>query len=74
MRGDSSAVKGMLGRRGTGKIKHLEVKQLWLQDQCRSGKILFEKVPRSRNPSDALTHHYTSAEASVHFGALSIAS
>jgi len=74
MRGDSSAVKGLLGRRGAGKIKRLEVKQQWLQDQCRSGKILFEKVPRSRNPSDALTHHYTSAEASVHFGALSIAS
>ena len=28
--GDSAAVKGILARRGCGKVKHLEVKQLWL--------------------------------------------
>ena len=30
--GDSSAVKGILARRGCGKVKHLEVKQLWFQE------------------------------------------
>ena len=49
--GDSSAVKGILARRGCGKVKHLEVKQLWLQEQVRSGKVDFQKD----NPSGALT-------------------
>ena len=57
--GDSSAVKYILARRGCGKVKHLEVKQLWLQEQVRSGKVQFQKISRKNNPSDALTHHYT---------------
>ena len=57
--GNSSAVKGILARRGYGKIKHLEVKQLWLPEQVRSGKVDIQKVSRKSNPSDGLTHHYT---------------
>eukprot|EP00974_Lingulodinium_polyedra_P053973 5190016-Lingulodinium_polyedra.AAC.1 len=49
---DSSAVKGMLFRKGCGKVKHIEVKQLWLQEKVRSGAIGYEKVPRSRHPGD----------------------
>ena len=51
--GDSSAVKGILARRGCGKVKHLEVKQLWLQEQVRSGKIEFQKISRKNNLCDA---------------------
>lgn len=29
---DSSAAKGILQRSGSGKIQHLEVRQLWAQD------------------------------------------
>ena len=65
--GDSSEVKGILARRGCGKVKHLEVKLLWLQEQVRSGKVEFQKISRKNNPSDALTHHYTRKEAKKHF-------
>lgn len=65
--GDSSAVKGMLARKGCGKVKHIEVKQLWLQEKVRTGVIEFDKIPRNLNPGDAFTHHYTAAEAKVHF-------
>ena len=51
--GDSSAVKGILACRGCGKVKHLEVKQLYLQEQVRSGKVEFQKISRKNNPSDA---------------------
>ena len=47
-------------------MKHLEVKQLWLQEQVRSGKVDFQKVPRKSNPSDALTH-CTKEDAKKHF-------
>ena len=65
--GDSSAVKGILARRGCGKVEHLEEKQLWLQEQVRSGKVEFQKISRKNNPSNALTHHYTREEAKKHF-------
>ena len=44
--GDSSAVKGILARRGYGQVKHLDVKQLGFQEQVRSGKVDFHKVSR----------------------------
>ena len=64
--GDSSAVKGILARRGCGKVKHLEVKQLWLQEQVRSGKVEFQKISRKNNPKrciDAPLHERGSEEA-----------
>ena len=63
---DSSAVKFILARRGYGKVKHLEVRQLWLQEQVRPGKVDFHKVSRQHNPSGALTHR-TKEEAKKHF-------
>ena len=72
--GDSSAVKGILARRGCGKVNHLELKQLWLQEQVRSGKVEFQKMSWSMNPSDALTHHYTKEDAKKHFKHMSIES
>ena len=69
---DSSAVKGILARRGCGKVKHLEVKQLWLQEQVRSGKIEFQKISRKNNLCDALTHHYTREEVKKHFSHMGI--
>ena len=32
IKGDSAACTGILSREGAGKIKHVEVKQLWLQE------------------------------------------
>ena len=65
--GDCSAVKGILARRGCGKVQHHEVKQLWLQEQVRSGKVEFQKITRNNKPSDAVTHHNTKEEANKHF-------
>ena len=65
--GDSSVVKAMLARNGYGKLTPIEGKQLWLQEKVRAGAVEFNKIPRTLNPGDACTHHYTAAEAKVHF-------
>ena len=57
LKSDSSAAQGILSRRGSGKVKHLETKQLWLQDKVRTGKLSIQKVSRQMNPADVLTHH-----------------
>lgn len=36
---DASAAKGITARRGAGKIRHIEISQLWIQDRVRSGKV-----------------------------------
>ena len=53
---DASACKGMLLRHGTGKVKHLSVKQLWAQECVRAYDVQIQRVPREQNPSDVLTH------------------
>eukprot|EP00972_Heterocapsa_arctica_P056678 8366345-Heterocapsa_arctica.AAC.1 len=36
---DSSAARTIVARRGVGRLKHLEIRELWLQDQMRGGQV-----------------------------------
>lgn len=63
---DSSAAKGILHRQGAGKVKHLECRQLWVQEKIANKIITCSKVPREKNLADALTHHWTTAEGTRH--------
>ena len=65
--GDCAPLQGLLERRGTGRVKHLELRQLWMQEKIREQKLKFIKVPRDLNCSDALTHHWSKAEGEKHF-------
>ena len=56
--GDSTACQGTLHRERAGKVKHLEVRQLWLQSHIRDGRIRFQKIPREVNSADAMTKHW----------------
>ena len=53
---DASACRGMLLRHGAGKVKHLSVKQLWSQEVVQCFNVQIDRVPRSENPADLLTH------------------
>ena len=61
LRGDSSAALGIVARKGCGKVKHLSVKQLWLQERIAGKEVTVLKVPRFENVADALTHHWSRA-------------
>ena len=58
IQGDSSACHGVLHREGSGRIKHLALKQLWLQSHVKPGEIVFEKVPRASNTADSLVKYW----------------
>ena len=68
--GDSTACFGVLHREGTGRIKHIEVRQLWLQSNVKAGEISVVKIPREVNPADALAKSWNS-EGPGHFKRLS---
>ena len=52
---DASAARGIASRRGLGKVKNIEVNQLWIQDMVGRGRIRIHKVGTEENLADALT-------------------
>ena len=63
---DASAAKGISMRRGLGKVRHIEVNQLWLQDCIHKGRIELEKVDGKKNIADALTKPVEGPDLIVH--------
>ena len=60
---DSSAALGTASRIGIGKIKHLDVGWLWIQDLVKQGKVILRKINGKVNPADLLTKPKSAAEA-----------
>jgi chemotaxis response regulator CheB len=63
---DASAAKGIASRRGLGKVRHIDVSQLWLQDRVSKGEIIIEKVSTHNNIADAMTKHVDSGKLNSH--------
>ena len=51
---DASAAIGIANRLGAGKVRHIEVCQLWVQDLAASGKLSINKIGTKLNLADAL--------------------
>ena len=56
---DSSAAKSFVSRRGLGKMRHLELRDLWLQREVGEGRVLVKKALGTENPADAMTKFLT---------------
>ena len=56
---DASAARGVLMRQGVGKVRHLQVQHLWLQQNVAAGELTIAKIPRLENYADALTHPWS---------------
>ena len=52
---DSTAALGMVYRKGVGKVRHIEVQYLWIQDEVYKKKVSVLKVGTRDNPADMLT-------------------
>jgi len=59
---DSSAALGVVGRKGAGKLRHVRVGQLWVQEKAESGELRYRKVKGTENPADLMTKALTGAE------------
>ncbi len=69
---DSSAAIGICRRSGIGKVRHLAVAQLWVQDLVRSGECRLHKVLGTENPADLMTKPLARAEIDGHLGRLGL--
>ena len=54
---DASAAIGIARRRGLGKVRHLDVTDLWVQEKVRSKAVALLKIAGDKNPADALTKY-----------------
>ena len=54
---DSSAALGIIVRKGVGKIRHLDVGAMWIQDLRGKGGIYVMKVKGTSNPADQVTKY-----------------
>ena len=54
---DASAAKAIASRRGLGKLRHLAVHLLWLQQRVASEDLSISKVKGEHNPADILTKY-----------------
>ncbi len=52
---DSSAAIGAAQRKGNGKLRHVRVGMLWIQEKVEEGELDLSKVPGEDNPADAMT-------------------
>ena len=60
---DASAAIGIVRRSGFGKLRYLNMRYLWLQDQVAAGKGW-------SNPADLVTKHLAQAAVTKHFNSL----
>ena len=69
---DSSAAIGICRRCGIGKVRHLAVAQLWVQDLVRSKACRLYKVLGTENPADLMTKPLPRTEIDGHLARLGL--
>ena len=55
VRSDATAAIGMVKREGLGRVRHLAVGDLWVQQRVRQGDLSVSKWPGKENPADMMT-------------------
>lgn len=56
---DSSAALAIAKRKGAGKLRHIHVSALWIQDAQDRGETEFKKILGTQNPADLMTGYLT---------------
>ena len=63
---DSSAAMGMVARKGMGRVRHIEVGELWIQDAVKAKLLTVNKVKGEDNPAGILTKHVEHVKTQQH--------
>ena len=69
---DSSAAKSFVCRRGLGRMRHIEIRDLWLQKEVREGRLKVMKITGSENPADLMTKILNVGEIKERLGGLNL--
>ena len=69
---DSTAATSFVSRRGLGKMRHVEIRDVWLQREIGEGRVWVFKVKGDENPADLMTKILKLEEIRTRLGRLSI--
>ena len=61
VKSDVTAAIGICRRRGLGRVRHIAVSDLWIQERVRGGDLRLSKVLGHENLADLLTKHVEKA-------------
>ena len=71
---DATAAIGIARRRGMGKIRHLDVMDLWVQEKFTSKAASVDKVLGTEKPADILTKYVERASLTAALAKLGVLS
>jgi hypothetical protein len=69
---DSSAAKSFASRRGLGKMRHVDTRELWLQEEVLQSRVVVRKVWGEENPADLMTKYLATSIIRGHLSRLCI--
>ena len=69
---DATAAIGICRRRGLGRIRHLAVADLWVQDRLAGGDFKLSKIKGTGNPADCLTKYLDNKTLMKHAAAMGL--
>ena len=72
IRSDAVAAIGMVKRQGLGRVRHLAVADLWVQQRSKNGEVCYRKLEGSRNTSDIMTKPVDKDTLEKHLKALGL--
>ena len=59
---DSSAALAAVHRKGNGRLRHVRVGHLWIQQMSEDGGVQYQKVDGGLNPADLMTKTLTAGK------------
>ena len=69
---DSSGAKSFASRRGSGRVRHIETKWLWLQHAVATGRFRMQKILGVNNPADVFTKFLTLSDMKAKLGFVNV--
>ena len=70
IKSDAVAAIGIVKRQGLGRVRHLAVADLWIQQKAKEGSIHFQKLPGKENTSDIMTKAVEAETLNRHMSSL----
>ena len=72
IKSDAVAAIGIVKRQGLGRVRHLAVADLWVQQRAKGGEVCFMKLDGKRNTSDMMTKPVEAEVIDRHMQALGL--
>ena len=69
---DASAALGVVGRKGAGKLRHVNIGMLWVQDKAAEEEVKYRKILGEKNPGDLMTKNNAFVVMQTHLETLKI--